>query len=171
MIGLVGYPNVGKSSTINSLIGEKKVSVSATPGKTKHFQTIHLSENIVLCDCPGLVFPQFATTRADLVINRRFLLFPEPDPDSPSVPSTSFTYASRSSHLNRRGFRASTICTIRCERSKTRQSCRQTSRLRSKGVSKRPSSSASLRTVIKGLVDRSRDENDRYLLSKTPSPI
>ncbi len=38
-IGLVGYPNVGKSSTINALIGAKKVSVSATPGKTKHFQT------------------------------------------------------------------------------------------------------------------------------------
>ncbi|RDB28881.1 Large subunit GTPase 1 [Hypsizygus marmoreus] len=67
VVGLVGYPNVGKSSTINSLLGEKKVSVSSTPGKTKHFQTIHLSDKIVLCDCPGLVFPQFATTKADLV--------------------------------------------------------------------------------------------------------
>jgi large subunit GTPase 1 len=66
-IGLVGYPNVGKSSTINALIGAKKVSVSATPGKTKHFQTIHLSEKVVLCDCPGLVFPNFATTKAELV--------------------------------------------------------------------------------------------------------
>ena len=68
-VGLVGYPNVGKSSTINSLIGAKKVSVSATPGKTKHFQTIHLSERMVLCDCPGLVFPNFAGTKADLVCN------------------------------------------------------------------------------------------------------
>ena len=67
VVGLVGYPNVGKSSTINALIGEKKVSVSSTPGKTKHFQTIHLSPTLVLCDCPGLVFPQFATTKADLV--------------------------------------------------------------------------------------------------------
>ncbi|KAG8778219.1 large subunit GTPase 1, partial [Serendipita sp. 398] len=66
-VGLVGYPNVGKSSTINSLLGAKKVSVSSTPGKTKHFQTIHLSPDLLLCDCPGLVFPQFATTKAELV--------------------------------------------------------------------------------------------------------
>ncbi|KAM0273234.1 hypothetical protein ACHAQH_008370 [Verticillium albo-atrum] len=68
-VGLVGYPNVGKSSTINALIGAKKVSVSSTPGKTKHFQTIHLSEKVILCDCPGLVFPNFANTKADLVCN------------------------------------------------------------------------------------------------------
>ncbi|ATY61837.1 ribosome biogenesis GTPase Lsg1 [Cordyceps militaris] len=68
-VGLVGYPNVGKSSTINALIGAKKVSVSSTPGKTKHFQTIHLSDRVVLCDCPGLVFPNFASTKADLVCN------------------------------------------------------------------------------------------------------
>ncbi|KAK6330789.1 hypothetical protein TWF718_002989 [Orbilia javanica] len=68
-VGLVGYPNVGKSSTINALIGAKKVSVSSTPGKTKHFQTIHLSSSVMLVDCPGLVFPNFATTKADLVCN------------------------------------------------------------------------------------------------------
>lgn len=68
-IGLVGYPNVGKSSTINALVGSKKVSVSATPGKTKHFQTIHLTKDILLCDCPGLVFPNFAYTNGDLVCN------------------------------------------------------------------------------------------------------
>lgn len=68
-IGLVGYPNVGKSSTINALIGAKKVSVSSTPGKTKHFQTIKLSDEVMLCDCPGLVFPNFAQTSGDLVCN------------------------------------------------------------------------------------------------------
>lgn len=74
VVGLVGYPNVGKSSTINSLLGEKRVSVSSTPGKTKHFQTIHLSSpdidtGVILCDCPGLVFPNFASTKAELVCN------------------------------------------------------------------------------------------------------
>lgn len=67
VVGLVGYPNVGKSSTINSLLGAKKVSVSSTPGKTKHFQTINLSPTLLLCDCPGLVFPQFSATKADLI--------------------------------------------------------------------------------------------------------
>ena len=36
----VGYPNVGKSSTINAILQAKKVPVSATPGRTKHFQVI-----------------------------------------------------------------------------------------------------------------------------------
>ncbi|KAI0216581.1 Guanine nucleotide-binding protein-like 1 [Lamellibrachia satsuma] len=56
-IGCCGYPNVGKSSLINGLIGRKVVSVSKTPGHTKHFQTIFLTPTVKLCDCPGLVFP------------------------------------------------------------------------------------------------------------------
>uniref|UniRef100_A0A1A9X4K9 Large subunit GTPase 1 homolog n=1 Tax=Glossina brevipalpis TaxID=37001 RepID=A0A1A9X4K9_9MUSC len=68
-IGLVGYPNVGKSSTINALMTEKKVSVSATPGKTKHFQTLYLEKDCLLCDCPGLVMPSFVLTKADMILN------------------------------------------------------------------------------------------------------
>ncbi|KAI8058217.1 hypothetical protein BDF22DRAFT_652328 [Syncephalis plumigaleata] len=63
----LGYPNVGKSSTINALVGAKCVAVGSTPGKTKHFQTIHLTDQLLLCDCPGLVFPSFATTKAAMV--------------------------------------------------------------------------------------------------------
>lgn len=68
MVGLVGYPNVGKSSTINAIIGAKKVVVSATPGKTKHFQTLTIpnERRVGLCDCPGLVFPSFASTSAQM---------------------------------------------------------------------------------------------------------
>ncbi|KAG0187889.1 Guanine nucleotide-binding-like protein 1 [Apophysomyces sp. BC1034] len=56
-LGLVGHPNVGKSSLVNSIMGKTVVSASRTPGHTKHFQTIHLTENVRLCDSPGLVFP------------------------------------------------------------------------------------------------------------------
>ncbi|KAI8974363.1 P-loop containing nucleoside triphosphate hydrolase protein [Pilobolus umbonatus] len=56
-IGLVGHPNVGKSSLINSIMQKTVVSTSQTPGHTKHFQTIHINENVRLCDSPGLVFP------------------------------------------------------------------------------------------------------------------
>ncbi|KCV73214.1 hypothetical protein H696_00756 [Fonticula alba] len=69
VVGLVGYPNVGKSSTTNVLCGKKRVAVAATPGKTKHFQTIILSPDLMICDCPGLVFPSFAALREDLVCN------------------------------------------------------------------------------------------------------
>jgi ribosome biogenesis GTPase A len=41
----------------NAFKGKKYVSVSRTPGHTKHFQTIFLSDTVRLCDCPGLVFP------------------------------------------------------------------------------------------------------------------
>lgn len=68
-IGLVGYPNVGKSSTINALMTVKKVSVSATPGKTKHFQTLYLDDDLLLCDCPGLVMPSFVYTKGEMIIN------------------------------------------------------------------------------------------------------
>ncbi|XP_051482585.1 large subunit GTPase 1 homolog isoform X2 [Apus apus] len=66
-VGLVGYPNVGKSSTINTILGNKKVSVSATPGRTKHFQTLYVEPGLCLCDCPGLVMPSFISTKAEMI--------------------------------------------------------------------------------------------------------
>lgn len=68
-VGFVGHPNVGKSSAINALFGANKVSMSRTPGKTKHLQTLELHSGITLCDCPGLVFASVVATKAHLVIN------------------------------------------------------------------------------------------------------
>ncbi|GKT16191.1 Large subunit GTPase 1 [Aduncisulcus paluster] len=70
-VGMVGYPNVGKSSIVNVLTAHTRyrARVGATPGKTKHFQTFNLSDTLSLCDCPGLVFPSFSSTPAELVCN------------------------------------------------------------------------------------------------------
>ena len=57
ILGLIGNPNVGKSTFINAMKGRKVCSTSRTPGHTKWKQTIFLNKNIMLVDCPGLVFP------------------------------------------------------------------------------------------------------------------
>ena len=74
-IGMVGYPNVGKSSVINVLCKKKLVGVASQPGKTKHFQTLFIENDILLCDCPGLVFPNFTSNRSEMVILYSFLLY------------------------------------------------------------------------------------------------
>jgi len=43
------------------------VGVSSTPGKTKHFQTLILSDTVLLCDCPGLVFPSFMNSTGEML--------------------------------------------------------------------------------------------------------
>ncbi|ORZ27559.1 P-loop containing nucleoside triphosphate hydrolase protein [Catenaria anguillulae PL171] len=55
-VGVIGYPNVGKSSLINSLKRAKVCGTGATPGLTRVVQEIHLDKNIKLLDCPGIVF-------------------------------------------------------------------------------------------------------------------
>jgi large subunit GTPase 1 len=69
VVGMVGYPNVGKSSTINRIVGAKKTSVSATPGKTKHFQTLIVDDTLTLCDCPGLAMPSLGFSSAEMLLN------------------------------------------------------------------------------------------------------
>jgi nuclear GTP-binding protein len=54
-VGIIGIPNVGKSSLINSLKRTKAVGVGATPGFTKAAQQVYLDNNITLMDCPGVI--------------------------------------------------------------------------------------------------------------------
>lgn len=56
IVGIVGYPNVGKSSVINALAGRKAARTSSQSGFTHGVQKIRLGPKIVLLDTPG-VFP------------------------------------------------------------------------------------------------------------------
>lgn len=55
-VGFIGYPNVGKSSIINSLRRKSVCKVAPIPGETKVWQYITLTRRIYLIDCPGIVY-------------------------------------------------------------------------------------------------------------------
>jgi nuclear GTP-binding protein len=55
-VGFFGYPNVGKSSIINTLRKQKVCRVAPIPGETKCWQYITLFKRIFLIDCPGVVY-------------------------------------------------------------------------------------------------------------------
>ncbi|RLU19755.1 hypothetical protein DMN91_008312 [Ooceraea biroi] len=55
-VGVVGLPNVGKSSVINSLKRSKACNVGNVPGVTKTMQPVQLDSKIKLLDSPGIVF-------------------------------------------------------------------------------------------------------------------
>jgi nuclear GTP-binding protein len=65
-VGIVGFPNVGKSSLINSLLRTRAMGVSPTPGFTKQNQEVILDKNIRLIDSPGIVFADGDTTATAL---------------------------------------------------------------------------------------------------------
>ncbi|KAG2148918.1 P-loop containing nucleoside triphosphate hydrolase protein [Suillus clintonianus] len=57
-VGVVGFPNVGKSSLINSLKRSKACAVAAQPGHTKDLQSVQLERGIKIVDSPGVVFDE-----------------------------------------------------------------------------------------------------------------
>ena len=54
-IGIIGLPNVGKSSIINSLVRSRACHAGGLPGLTKSMQEVHLDSKIKLLDSPGIV--------------------------------------------------------------------------------------------------------------------
>ena len=56
---VVGIPNVGKSSFINRLAGQKKAKVEDRPGVTRTKQWVKLADDIELLDMPGVLWPKF----------------------------------------------------------------------------------------------------------------
>jgi ribosome biogenesis GTPase A len=54
-VGVLGYPNVGKSSLINIITGRSSARTSPEAGYTKGIQKIKLSSNLYLIDTPGVI--------------------------------------------------------------------------------------------------------------------
>jgi nuclear GTP-binding protein len=67
-VGLIGYPNTGKSSIINTLRKKKVCTVEPIPGSTKIWQYITLMKRIYLIDCPGVVPPNNEDTPEDILL-------------------------------------------------------------------------------------------------------
>ncbi|GAB2249541.1 hypothetical protein Droror1_Dr00012900 [Drosera rotundifolia] len=66
-VGFIGYPNVGKSSVINTLRTKNVCKVAPIPGETKVWQYITLTKRIFLIDCPGVVYPN-SDSETDIVL-------------------------------------------------------------------------------------------------------
>ncbi|MBQ1597659.1 MAG: ribosome biogenesis GTPase YlqF [Lachnospiraceae bacterium] len=56
---IVGIPNIGKSTLINSLAGRKSAKTGNKPGVTKGKQWIHIGKHLDLLDTPGILWPKF----------------------------------------------------------------------------------------------------------------
>ena len=56
---VVGIPNVGKSTFINSYAGKACAKTGNKPGVTKGKQWIRLNQNVELLDTPGILWPKF----------------------------------------------------------------------------------------------------------------
>lgn len=67
-IGLIGYPNVGKSSVINTLKSKLVCKSAPIPGETKVWQYVSLTKRIYMIDCPGVVYESENATDTDIIL-------------------------------------------------------------------------------------------------------
>ena len=63
---VVGIPNVGKSTFINSFAGKACAKTGNKPGVTKGKQWIRLNKNLELLDTPGILWPKFEDRRVGM---------------------------------------------------------------------------------------------------------
>ena len=65
---MIGLPNTGKSTLINSIAGRKSTKTADKPGYTRRQQWIRVEETIELMDTPGIMPPKIATYKEGLYL-------------------------------------------------------------------------------------------------------
>lgn len=65
---VVGIPNVGKSTFINTYAGKACAKTGNKPGVTKGKQWIRLNKNVELLDTPGILWPKFEDQKVGLLL-------------------------------------------------------------------------------------------------------
>jgi len=67
-VGFIGYPNVGKSSVINTMRRKKVCNVAPIPGETKVWQFVAMTQRVFLIDCPGVVYSGQEHDETELIL-------------------------------------------------------------------------------------------------------
>lgn len=65
---VVGIPNVGKSSLINSITKKSSTKTGNKPGVTRGNQWVRIRRDLELLDTPGLLWPKFASPKTSLLL-------------------------------------------------------------------------------------------------------
>ncbi|KAK2197877.1 bifunctional Nucleolar GTP-binding protein 2/Circularly permuted (CP)-type guanine nucleotide-binding (G) domain/Nucleolar GTP-binding protein 2 [Babesia duncani] len=81
-VGFIGFPNVGKSSVINTLKGKKNCKTAPIPGETRVWQYVCLTKRIHLIDCPGIVPADDMRSDADKIFKGAIRVERISDPES-----------------------------------------------------------------------------------------
>ena len=114
---VVGIPNVGKSTFINSYAGKACAKTGNKPGVTKGKQWIRLNKNVELLDTPGILWPKFEDQTVGLKLALIGAIKDEIlNIDELSLESVSYTHLKRPCRQEGKGKRACKI--IQCSAKK-----------------------------------------------------
>jgi len=84
VVGVIGYPNVGKSSIINALKGRASAKTSPEAGYTKGKQYLRIDHNLMMIDTPGVIAKE-KSKEEELVLIGAKNPYTIKDPDLPVI--------------------------------------------------------------------------------------